>query len=53
MNGWTDEWVDVWMDGWMGRGMDEYNWMGVMDLVYCLYYVNWVPKLHGNLHVCE
>jgi hypothetical protein len=24
----------------------------VVDSVYCLYYVNWVPKLHGNSHVC-
>ena len=24
----------------------------VVDLVYCLYYVNWVPKFHGNWHVC-
>jgi hypothetical protein len=24
----------------------------VVGLIYCLYYANWVPKLHGNSYVC-
>jgi len=27
--------------------------ISVFDLVYCLYYVNWIPKLQENSHACE